>query len=327
MKVLVAGGAGYIGGAVTDALVKRGVPFTVFDSLLYEHQYLKPVDFILGDIRDKEKLGELLSGYTHIVWLAAIVGDAACQINPHLTTEINQETVKWLAENYNGRIIFASTCSVYGQHDSLLNEQSPVNPLSLYAQTKLQAEKYLEKENSLIFRLGTAFGVSDPYSRLRMDLAANYMTTNAIRKGKLTVFGGAQWRPMIHVKDIGEAIVENLDRSARGIYNLASINIQIKDLAKIISDMTNCKIEYTEQKFQDQRNYHVSTDKAVKDGIINLSTTRNIQDSVRELSNFLTSGRIKYAENDIYFNERHIATLLKNGELEVKFHKHKAAEA
>lgn len=312
MKVLVVGGAGYIGGAVTDALIKKGIPFTVYDNLLYEYQYLKPVDFVFGDVRDTEKLKKLLKDYSHVIWLVAVVGDAACQIKPELTTAVNQEAVKWLADNYDARIIFTSTCSVYGQHDSLLDENSPVNPLSLYAQTKLQAEKYLEKENCLILRLGTAFGVSDVYSRLRMDLVVNYMTANALTKGKLSVFGGAQWRPLIHVKDIGEIIVNNLERPVRGAYNLAAINIQIKDLAKIISDMTGCKIEYTEQKFEDQRNYHVSTEKAIKDGLFNSNVLRSIQDGIREIADLIKNGRIKYTENDIYFNERHIANLMFN---------------
>jgi len=315
MKILVVGGSGYIGGAVTDALIKKSIPFTVYDNLLYEHQYLKPVDFVFGDIRDTEKLKKILKDYSHVIWLAAIVGDAACQIRPELTIAINQETIRWLADNYDGRIIFTSTCSVYGQHDSLLDENSSANPLSLYAQTKLQAEKYLKKENSLILRLGTAFGVSDIHSRLRMDLVVNYMTANALTKGKLSVFGGAQWRPLIHVKDIGEIIANNLERPIRGVYNLASINIQIKDLAKIISDMTDCKIEYTEQKFEDQRNYHVSTEKAIRDGLFNPNVLRNIQDGAREIINLIKDGRIKYTENDIYFNERHIANLMKNDNL------------
>jgi len=315
MKVLVTGGAGYIGAAVTDAILKRGVPFTVYDNLLYESHYFKEVDFIYGDIRDTEILKKLLPHYTHVVWLAAIVGDAACQIRPGLTVAINQEPVKWLAENYDGRVVFASTCSVYGQQDAEVTEESPLKPLSLYAQTKAQAESYLQRENALIFRLGTVFGVSDAYSRLRMDLAVNYMTANAHTKGTLTVFGGEQWRPFIHVKDIGEIMVYNLDRPVRGVYNLATTNQQIKDLAKTVSDITGCKIAYTEQKFQDARNYRVSNAKALRDGVFNPNTARTVQDGVREISVLIKEGRIKYTENDMYFNERYIATLLRNGHL------------
>ncbi len=313
-KVLVAGGAGYIGGAVTDFLIKNKIKFTVYDSLLYEHQYLKPSEFIFGDIRDKNKLKKLLPKYSHIIWLAAIVGDAACQINPPLTVAINQESVKWLAENFKGRIIFASTCSVYGKHNALLDENAPLNPLSLYAKTKLAAEKFLKKKNALILRLGTAFGLSDYFSRLRMDLVVNYMTANALTKGFLTVFGGNQWRPLIHVKDIGKIMVDNLDKPITGIFNLASTNIQIKELAKKVSQITACKIKYTAQKFEDERNYHVSVKKAKKAKIFNPYECITIEGGIKEVADLIKSGRIKYTENDIYFNERHISNLMKNGQ-------------
>ena len=315
INVLVVGGAGYIGGAVTDILMKKNIPFTVYDKLLYEHQYFKPVDFIYGDIRDTKKLKELLPNYTHVIWLAAIVGDAACQIKPELTIETNQNSVKWLSENYNGRIIFTSTCSVYGQNDSEVDENSSLNPLSLYAKTKVEAEKSLRDKNSLIFRLGTVFGVSDTYSRLRMDLVVNYMTANAATKGKLSVFGGSQWRPLIHVYNVAEAIVDNLEKPITGIYNLATLNYQIKDLAKEISKITGCKIEYVEQKFEDQRNYHVSTKKAEKEGILNFKKVYTVADGAKQIYDLIKSKRVKYTENDIYFNEKHITNLNNNGEL------------
>lgn len=314
-KVLVVGGAGYVGGGVTDVLIERKIPFTVYDNLLYEYQYLKPVEFIYGDVRDTKKLAKIFSDYSHVIWLAAIVGDAACQIKPELTVAINQDSVGWLSENFNGRIIFPSTCSVYGQNDQLVIEDSPTNPLSLYAKTKLQAEKYLQGKNHLILRLGTVFGVSDTFSRLRMDLVVNYMTANALTKGKLTVFGGIQWRPLIHVKDVAEVMVDNLEKDKTGIYNLITVNLQIKDLAKIVSKLTGCKIEYTPQKFEDLRNYHASSEKAKKDGVFTLKKIRDVAYGVREIADLIKSGRIKYTENDVYFNERHVANLYKNGEL------------
>ena len=315
MKILVVGGAGYIGGAVTDALLKKNISFSVYDNLLYEYLYLKPVDFIFGDIRDTKKLAEILPKYTHVVWLAAIVGDPACQIKPELTVAINQEAVKWLSENFNGRIIFLSTCSVYGEHSDLLDENAPTNPLSLYAQTKFTAESYLKDKNALIFRLGTVFGVSDAFSRIRMDLAVNYMTANALKKRELSVFGGSQWRPFIHVKDVGDIIVNNLNRKSIGIYNLASFNIKIKELGEKISKITGCKIRKMEQKFQDARDYHVNSEKALKDGIFNPASTRSIEDGVKEITDLIENGRIRYTESDVYFNERHIANLIKNNEL------------
>lgn len=313
-KVLVVGGAGYIGGAVTELLIAERIPFSVYDSLVYEPHYLKKVDFLRGDVRDTAKLKPLLAGYSHVVWLAAIVGDGACEVNPELTLKVNQSSVQWLAENYHGRIIFTSTCSVYGQFDAEVDEQAPVQPLSLYAKTKLAAEGFLTAENSLIFRLGTAFGVSDTYSRPRMDLVVNYMTANALTKGELSVFGGTQWRPLIHVKDIAQAIVYNLERPVRGVYNLAAQNLQIKDLAGIVSQMTGCRVKHTEQKFQDQRNYHVSTKKALRDEIFNPNAMRTVQDGVRDITELVEMGRIKQTENDVYFNVRHAERLKTYGQ-------------
>ncbi len=313
-KVLVVGGAGYIGGGVTELLVAEKIPFSVYDSLVYEPHYLKKVDFVCGDVRDAAKLKPLLANYTHVIWLAGIVGDGACDVNPELTMEVNQKAVQWLAENYHGRIVFTSTCSVYGQYDAQVDEESTVEPLSLYAKTKLAAEGFLQGENSLIFRLGTAFGVSDTYSRPRMDLVVNYMTTSALTKGELSVFGGTQWRPLVHVKDIAQAIVHNLERPVRGVYNLAAQNLQIKDLAAIVSQMTGCRVKHTEQKFQDQRNYHVSTRKALRDEIFNPHTMRTVQDGVREISEIVALGRIKQTENDVYFNVRHAEKLKAYGQ-------------
>lgn len=308
-KVLVVGGAGYIGGAVTELLIAEKIPFSVYDSLVYEPHYLKKVDFIRGDVRDVVQLSRLLPNYSHVIWLAAIVGDAACEVNPELTVDANQNAVRWLADSYQGRIVFTSTCSVYGQYHAEVDEESPVQPLSLYAKTKLAAESFLHEENSLIFRLGTAFGVSDTYSRPRMDLVVNYMTTNALTKGELSVFGGTQWRPLVHVKDIAQAVVHNLERPVRGVYNLAATNLQIRDLAAIVSEMTGCKVKYTEQKFQDQRNYHVSTRKALRDGIFNPHTMRTVQDGVREIADLVGVGRIKQTEDEVYFNVRHAEKL------------------
>jgi nucleoside-diphosphate-sugar epimerase len=313
-EVLVVGGAGYIGGAVTERLISEKIPFSVYDNLMYEAHYLKKVHFIRGDVRDISLLSRVLRDYTHVIWLAAIVGDGACEVRPDITVDINQNSLEWLSANYHGRIIFTSTCSVYGQMDAEVDELSPVLPLSLYAKTKLAAEEFLQAENSLIFRLGTAFGVSDTYSRPRMDLVVNYMTANALTKRELCVFGGTQWRPLVHVKDIAQAVVDNLERPVRGIYNLAAQNMQIKDLANIVSQMTGCAIKYTEQKFQDQRDYHVSTKKALRDGIFNPNTMHTVQDGVRDISELVSLGRIKQTENDVYFNVRHVGNLKSYGQ-------------
>lgn len=281
-KVLVVGGAGYIGGAVTDILLVKKIPFSVYDGLVYEHQYLKPVDFIRGDVRDYKKLKSVLPEYTHVIWLAAIVGDPGCQIDEWMTRAVNIEPIKWLVKNYKGRILFASTCSVYGKSNEMLTESSSVNPLSWYAESKLKSESFLAKyPNALVYRIGTAYGLSDPHSRVRLDLAINQLSLKAIKERKLTYFGGTQWRPFIHVKDIAQAFVNGLTSKAKGIYNLTTENIQIKDAAKRISKITKCKAEATPQPFQDERNYHVDTSKAKRAGLLK-DLKYNLDDGIRE---------------------------------------------
>lgn len=314
-KILVVGGAGYIGGAVTDILIEKNIPFSVYDCLLYEHQYLKPVDFIYGDVRDKEKLEELLPNYSHVIWLAAIVGDAACQIKQELTIQVNKESVRWLSQNYNRKIIFMSTCSVYGENDKEVNEESPLNPLSLYAKTKMEAEEFLKTKKSTIFRLGTVFGISDTYSRIRMDLVVNYITARAIKYGKISIFNGNQWRPLIHVRNVAEAVKNALDEDIFGVYNISAFNYQIKSLGDEVSKITGCNLEYINKNFEDSRNYHVNTDMARKQGLLEFRKIFSVADGIREISDLIKSGRLKYAENDLYFNERHIANLNNDGKI------------
>ena len=175
MDILVVGGAGYVGGGIVDLLSKKH-NVTVYDSLIYENSFRKDVDFIFGDIRDYKKLNLILKNYDAVIWLAALVGDGACAINPNLTHEINAETVNNLVKNFQGKIVFLSTCSVYGAQEGMLNEDSSVSPLSEYASSKLIAEKYLEDSDAIIFRLGTLFGIGDQFSRIRLDLVVNILT-------------------------------------------------------------------------------------------------------------------------------------------------------
>ena len=311
-RILVVGGAGYIGGAVTDILLAKKIPFTVYDNLVYEHQYLKPVDFIYGDIRDQNKLKSILPKYTHVIWLAAIVGDPACQIDEKLTKEINLETVKWLVKNYKGRILFASTCSVYGRNDLLLDESSDTFPLSLYAKTKLDAESYLLKHpNALIFRIGTAYGASDKFSRVRLDLAVNLLTFRAINFGKLVYFGGIQWRPYIHVKDIATAFINGLNSRSKGVYNLAVKNCQIKDVAKSISAFTKCRIEETGVPFEDLRNYRVNVEKARKAGLLK-GLKYDLDHGIKEMISLASMNRVSPEALDVHFNDKHLSSLMKD---------------
>ena len=142
MNVLVVGGAGYVGGGIVDKL-KQKHNVTVYDSLIYEESYRKDVNFVYGDIREKDKLLNLFENNDAVIWLAALVGDGACSINPELTFQINSESVKFLVDNFKKRIVFLSTCSVYGAQEGVLVENSSINPLSEYASSIVQAEEFL----------------------------------------------------------------------------------------------------------------------------------------------------------------------------------------
>lgn len=300
MRCLVVGGSGYLGGAFTDLLLKTDHEFKVYDNILFEDSYLKSVPFVRGDIRDRELLKQHLQWADCVIWLAAIVGDGACAINPVLTTKINQESVKWLSDNFDGRIIFTSTCSVYGQHDRLLDEESPVNPLSVYASTKLKAESYLKDKNAIVFRLGTLFGLGDSYSRIRLDLVVNTMTARALNDHILKVFGGEQYRPLLHVKDAAQAILGNLETKHCGVYNLHFENIRILDLAEMVRKEIHCRLEVIDTEFEDTRNYRVNSDKARELGFDPIYTP---QMGIKELANVIKTGRIKDLNNPRYSNQ------------------------
>lgn len=301
MKVLIVGGAGYVGGGIVDLLSKEN-EVTVYDSLIYENSYRKNVDFIFGDIRDYKKINNILDQYDAVIWLAALVGDGACAINPALTHEINSETVKNLAKNFKGKIVFLSTCSVYGAQEGILDESSEVNPLSEYASSKLIAEKYLADSDSIIFRLGTLFGIGDKFSRIRLDLVVNILTTKAYIDKKMSVFGGEQWRPLLHVKDVANAIAHALDTQTNGVFNLHYKNFKIIEIANEIKNkISDVEIETTPLPFQDARNYQVSSNK-LKDATGFQATVDLIQ-GINEMYELISSNRIKDINDPRYSNQ------------------------
>ena len=305
MKILIVGGAGYVGGVVTDLLIKNKYNVTVYDSLLYEDQYMKDCPFILGDVRDESKLKGLLSKFDTVVWIAALVGDGACNIDPKLTNEINFKSVEFLSQNFNGRIVFFSTCSVYGAQNQLLNENSSVNPLSLYASTKLKAENALKNKNAIIFRLGTLFGLSDKFARLRMDLVVNTLTAKAFIENKINVFGGEQYRPLLHVRDAAKAIHESISSKEVGIFNLSLDNFKIIDIANAIKDhFPSLEISIEDIPFQDTRNYRVDNSKSLN--LLNFKADISLLDGIIEIKRLLIETRIKDINNPRYTNQKYL---------------------
>jgi len=308
MKILLVGGAGYVGGAIADLLkIKHKV--IVYDNLLYEENYLKPCNFVFGDIRDNKKILPYLKWADVVVWTSALVGDGACNINPDLTMEINVEAVKFLAKNFNKKIIFFSTCSVYGARDGILSENSPVNPLSVYAHSKLKAEKILENKNAIIFRLGTLFGIGDKFSRIRMDLVVNTLVAKAIYKKEITVFGGNQYRPLLHVKDVARAVDAAIKSKKRGIYNLHLKNMVIYKIAEEIKKIfKNIKVKKINMKFEDLRNYRVNSIKALKD--LKFKPKFTLKYGIQEMKKILEEKRIKDIDNPRYTNQIYLKKII-----------------
>ena len=303
MNIVVVGGAGYVGGAVTDALSNTNHNFRVYDALLYEECYRKPVDFYFGDVRDRSRLKPHLDWADAVIWLAALVGDGACQLNPEISVEINEESVHWLAQNFDGRIVFLSTCSVYGAQDNVvLDEASPVNPLSVYATTKLAAEKHLENRNAIIFRLGTLFGVGDLFSRIRLDLVVNTLTVRAWQQGKISVFGGDQFRPLLHVADAARMCVEQALGDRCGTFNLHRQNVRIIDLAyQVRNHFPDLLIEQTPIHFQDTRNYRVSSERAVS--MLGFRPSHSIDSGIEEVKELVERFRLRDLKNPRYANQ------------------------
>jgi nucleoside-diphosphate-sugar epimerase len=307
-RVLVVGGAGYVGGAVTDQLQEQGHDVRVYDNLLYEESYRKPVNLVYGDVRDHDLLKQHLDWADVVIWLAAIVGDGACALNPELTVAINENSVRWLCERYNGRIIFTSSCSVYGANDEVLNEESEVRPLSLYAGTKVNAERHVLSKNAIIFRLGTLFGVGDNFARIRMDLVVNYLTARAYSSGKITIFGGDQYRPLLHVQDVATAIVKNLDTRHTGIFNLHSVNTTIIGLASHLkAHFPELIIDKTDVKFQDNRDYRVSSEKAKS--AFDFNPIYTVDRGIEEIHDLMRTNRIKDVSHPRYSNQEFLKGL------------------
>jgi nucleoside-diphosphate-sugar epimerase len=300
-RVLVVGGAGYIGGHTTDALLSAGHEVRVYDALLFEDRYLKPVTFVFGDIRDVERLVSHVRWADTVVWLAGLVGDPACALSPEITRAINVDSVRWLADNFDGRIIFMSSCSVYGSQSGILTEESPLNPLSLYARTKVQCEEILADSDAISFRNGTIFGVGDTYSRIRLDLVVNVLTVKACLVKRMSVFGGNQYRPLLHVKDVAQAVTANVGSGHRGIFNLHWDNMTVSDVArKILEQVPDAQVELTDIAFQDARNYRASSQKA--HDTFGFSPKFTVEDGIREIKALVDEARIQDLTSTRYSN-------------------------
>jgi len=312
VNILVVGGAGYVGGAVVTQLRNYSdCNVRVFDSLLYEDTYRREVPFILGDVRDRDALRKALDGIDAVIWLAAIVGDGACTVDPEVTRDVNYRSLRTLRDLFDGQVVFTTTCSVYGANQGILTEESEVSPLSLYAETKLRAEEILA-DRALMYRFGTLFGVGDQFTRLRLDLVVNTLTARACTQGHIKVFGGDQYRPLLHVQDAARMLIEGAYYNDVGTYNLHSQNVRIVDLAhQVRNHFEDLEIESEEMSFEDSRNYRVSSQRA-RDHL-GFEPVKTIDDGILEVRDIVMN-RIKDADDPRYSNHGFLLSQVKQSQ-------------
>lgn len=305
-KVLIVGGAGYIGGVVTDLLLQRGKTVRVYDALWYEQEYRKSVDFIRGDVRDVNRLLPQLAWADAVIWLAAVVGDGACDAQPAVTQAINQDAVAWLTNNYAGRIVFPSTSMVYGVAQQIIDETAPLQPQSLYARTKVAAERQLSMvPPAIVFRLGTLFGLGDTWSRPRFDLVIHRFVRQAIHRQPITVYGGQQIRAIVHVHDVATVLANAVDHSIHGIFNLHADNISIADIARRIqTHFPDAPVTITPPTEPVTASYQLTSERARQQ--LMFSPQLTLDDGIKEMGELVASGRLQDPFSARYSNEEFV---------------------
>jgi len=273
-KVLITGGAGYLGSVLAEVLLDNGYTVTVFDNLMYKQTSLlhlcdnKRFRFIKGDVTNKGYFKNYIVSHDVIIPLAAIVGAPACDSNKDLATAVNYEQIRFIVDNLrkNQKLIMPNTNSQYGSSTEVITEQSPFNPLSHYAITKCKAEEYImDWENGICLRLATVFGSSP---RMRTDLLVNDFVYKTITEGCLVLFQSKFKRNYIHVRDIAYTFmhcIENYDKLNGEVFNvgLSDANLNKMELATKIKTYFP-KLVIIENEFStdiDNRNYIVSNDK------------------------------------------------------------------
>jgi len=320
-KVLVTGGGGYIGSVLVRMLLENDYRVRVLDKFTFGIEPIAEIinhpnmEVIIGDIRKIDDLKKGVKGVDYIVHLAAIVGDPACSVQGDVAVETNFLSTIRLArlarDNEIKKFIFASTCSVYGASgDKIIDENSPTNPVSLYAETKIDAEKellaLLDKKPSLtILRFGTAYGLSP---RMRFDLVINSLTKKALQDKEIKIFGGEQWRPFVHIYDISRAIkmiLEADNNIVNGeIFNVGATkeNYRMREIGNIIKELVpDTNVEVVKQ-IKDKRSYRVSFKKI--ESTLGFKNEKTLKNGIIEIKDAIESGKITNPDDPVYYNHK-----------------------
>ena len=305
MKVLVTGGAGYIGSILSRILLEKGYDVTCLDRLFFGIDSIKEIADKIHLIKDDIRWfkPEILEGIDSVFDLASLSNDPSGELEPQKTMEINYKgrvRVAKLSKKYGiARYVLASTCSVYGFQEEILTEESNLNPLTTYARANMLAEKKIlplaDKSFSVtVLRQATVYGLSP---RMRFDLAINGMVLGFYKNGKIPIMrDGKQWRPFIHVKDTSNAFIKVLEADTElvngQVFNAGSNeqNIQIFNLAKLIAESINLPFNYEWYGSPDKRSYRISFNKIEK--TLNFKPHYTPKEGAKEVFDALKDGRV-----------------------------------
>lgn len=313
-SILVTGGAGYIGSVLVGKLVEHGYQVRVLDSAIYGlsgiTKYIEnnSIELVVGDTRNGNIVEKSVKDVDCVIHLAAIVGEPLCNKIPEAARQINELATKNLIKICKRtdvrRFIFASTCSNYGSSSTLVDENSPLQSLSLYSETKVNSESFLLNSKDpnfepCVLRFATAFGLSP---RMRFDLLLQEFIRDAVINKKMIIFGPNYWRPLAHVDDISNACIKAVNSSkdliSGEVYNVGGNdqNYTKITLAHIIQNLLpNITIEIQELK-KDPRNYKVSFDKIAKN--LKFKITKTVQDGASEIINKIQKGELNPRESE-----------------------------
>jgi len=317
-RVLVTGGAGYVGAILVPQLLERGYSVRVLDLYLYGDEVLQSVashpslEQINGDIRDRNLLERVMPGCDAVIHLACISNDPSFELNPELGKSINYDAffdlVAVAKDSGVKRFIYASSSSVYGvKSDDNVTEDLPLEPLTDYSKYKALCEDVLLKVQSpdfttVVLRPATVCGYSP---RLRLDLTVNILTNYAVNARRITVFGGNQRRPNIHIDDMAAVYLRLLeapsDQIAGKVFNAGYQNHTVTELAETIRSVVGRSTEIVTTPSDDNRSYHISSEKIRRE--LGFVPTHTIEDAVRGLVDGFEAGRIPNPMTDIrYYN-------------------------